>query len=247
MCRGSHGSDTQREPSTESYGTDRSTSGPPLRPVEQATVWASIDTSRVADAGISEDESPDKRTFDYARTVALSDGVFAIALTLLVLNIGVPVLARGNHGELGSSLLDREGEFASYALSFAVIALLWVRHRWFFRVLDKIDTRTTVLNLVYLGFIAFLPYPTRVLGLYGNEPASVVLYASTVASVATIAALMRVHTSAPTYSPTPARAKSPAGRTGRSFPQSSWCLSPSPSSARRRQNSHGCYCCFQTS
>jgi uncharacterized membrane protein len=60
-------------------------------------------------------------------------------------------------------------------------------------VLDRIDTSTTVLNLVYLGFIAFLPYPTRVLGLYGNEPASVVLYAPTVASVLPIAALMRVH------------------------------------------------------
>lgn len=68
-----------------------------------------------------------------------------------------------------------------------------LRHHGCFRVLDRIDTRITVLNLAYLGFIAFLPYPTRVLGLYGDQPASVVLYTSAVASVAAISGLMRVH------------------------------------------------------
>jgi uncharacterized membrane protein len=144
-------------------------------------------------AGLTETEPPEERAFDYARTVALSDGVFAIALTLLVLGLTVPDLAPGHHRELGARLLDRGGEFGSYALSFAVIALLWVRHHGFFRMLDRIDTRITVLNLVYLGVVAFLPYPTRVLGLYGNETASVVLYASTVAIVGTIAGLMRIH------------------------------------------------------
>jgi uncharacterized membrane protein len=119
--------------------------------------------------------------------------VFAIALTLLVLNITVPGLTPVHHGQLGGRLLDRLGEFESYTLSFVVIAFLWVRHHAFFRVLDRIDTRITLLNLAYLGCIAFLPYPTRVLGLYGNEPASVVLYASTITIVATIAGLTRVH------------------------------------------------------
>jgi uncharacterized membrane protein len=145
----------------------------------------------VAELPIATDEPPEERGFDYDRTVALSDGVFAIALTLLVLNIGVP--GHVVHGKLGSGLLDHDTEFQSYAVSFAVIALLWVRHHTFFRDLEKIDGRITLLNLAYLGFVAFLPYPTRILGLYGGEPASVALYAITVAIIATIGGIMRTY------------------------------------------------------
>jgi uncharacterized membrane protein len=119
--------------------------------------------------------------------------VFAIALTLLVLNITVPTLSSGDHRELGSQLLDRRSEVESYALSFAIIALLWVRHHSLFRVLDRIDGRLTALNLVYLGFIAFLPYPTRVLGTYPSETAAAVLYAVTLLVLTIIAALVRLH------------------------------------------------------
>lgn len=140
-----------------------------------------------------DDEPLEERAFDYARTIALSDGVFAIALTLLVLNITVPTLSSGHHGGLGHQLLDRRSEVESYALSFAIIAVLWVRHHSLFRVLDRIDGRLTALNLVYLGFIAFLPYPTRVLGTYPSETAAAVLYAATLLILTTIAALVRVH------------------------------------------------------
>ena len=138
-------------------------------------------------------EGREERAFDYARTVALSDGVFAIALTLLVLNIGVPSLAPGHHSALGHRLLDRGPELLSYAISFAVIALLWVRHHEFFRGLARVDARVTVLNLLYLGLVAFLPYPTRILGVYGDQPLAVALYACTVALVALVAGLTRRH------------------------------------------------------
>lgn len=144
------------------------------------------------DAGLT-GEPPEERGFDYARTVALSDGVFAIALTLLVLGISFPDLAANRHDEIGSQLLHRGGELGSYALSFAVIALLWVRHHAFMRALEVIDTRVTWLNLAYLGFVAFLPYPTHIIGAYGDEPASVVLYAATCGIIATISALIRIH------------------------------------------------------
>jgi uncharacterized membrane protein len=145
------------------------------------------------DLGFDQDETLEERAFDYARTVALSDGVFAIALTLLVLNITVPSLSASQHGELGKRLLDHRDEFGSYAISFAVISVFWVRHHVFFRRLSKIDTRLAVLNLAYLAFVAFVPYPTRLVGIYGDEPASVVLYASTLAVIATLAGLSRVH------------------------------------------------------
>lgn len=141
--------------------------------------------------GMTHDEPPEERAFDYARTVALSDGVFAIGLTLLVLNITVPVLSAG-HG-LGSGLLDRRSEFESYALSFAIIGVLWVRHHSLFRGLERIDGTVTALNLVYLSFIAFLPYPTRVLGVYSSETAAAVLYAATLLALTIVAGLTRWH------------------------------------------------------
>ncbi len=103
-------------------------------------------------AAVAEEEPAEERTFDCARTVALSDGVFAIALTLLVLNISVPVLAPAHH-DLGAGLLDRHSEFSSYALSFVVISFLWIRHHGFFRVLDRIDAKLTVLNCGVSEFV----------------------------------------------------------------------------------------------
>jgi uncharacterized membrane protein len=145
------------------------------------------------DVGFAENETPEERAFDYARTVALSDGVFAIALTLLVLNITVPNLTSSQHSELGRRLIDHRSEFVSYAISFAVISIFWIRHHVFFRGLAKIDMRLAVLNLAYLAFVAFVPYPTRLLGLYGDDPASVVLYAATLGILSALAGLAREH------------------------------------------------------
>lgn len=152
-----------------------------------------------------DDEPPEERAFDYARTVALSDGVFAIALTLLVLNITVPTLSGGHHGGLGRQLIDRRSEVESYALSFAIIAVLWVRHHSLFRALNRIDSGLTALNLAYLGFIAFLPYPTRVLGMYPSETAAAVFYAATLLILTIIAALVRVYVARASLLSTPGR------------------------------------------
>jgi uncharacterized membrane protein len=138
-------------------------------------------------------ETPGERAFDYDRTVALSDGIFAIALTLLVLSLTVPHLAPGHQGLLGSKLRHQSDEFISYGISFVVIARLWVAHHRLFRALEKIDNRITFLNLAYLAFVALLPFPTRVLGAYGEQTAAVVLYASTVAVLTILAGLTRMH------------------------------------------------------
>lgn len=145
------------------------------------------------DLGFGEQETLEERAFDYDRTVALSDGVFAIALTLLVLNITVPELTAGEHGQLGQRLLDHRGEFVSYAISFAVISIFWIRHHVLFRGIARIDTRITLFNLAYLALVAFVPYPTRLIGLYGDEAASVVLYAATIGIIATLGGLTRIH------------------------------------------------------
>jgi uncharacterized membrane protein len=134
-------------------------------------------------------ETPGEREFDYDRTVALSDGVFAIALTLLILNVDQPT----THGGFWARLSQIAPDVGAYALSFAVLGLLWLRHHAFFRDLRRIDGRMAFLNLVYLGLIAFIPYPTSLLADEHGHAFSVVAYAATLALSALVTVLIRIH------------------------------------------------------
>lgn len=109
-----------------------------------------------------------------------SDAVFAIAMTLLVLDIGIPQV---DDADLGGALREVWPEFFAYALSFALIAGSWASHHRKFRVITGYDDILTRLNLVLLFLIAFLPFPTSVLSEYGDETPAVVLYAVTVGSI----------------------------------------------------------------
>jgi uncharacterized membrane protein len=113
------------------------------------------------------------------RLVAFSDGVFAIAMTLLVLNLSVPDVHGPDQGaKLWAAFRDQAPEFFSYILSFAVIGRYWVVHHRMFRVVVRADPRLLVLNLVLLGCIAVIPYPTEALGRYGDTTTAVVLYSA---------------------------------------------------------------------
>jgi TMEM175 potassium channel family protein len=109
------------------------------------------------------------------RILALSDGVFAIALTLLILDIAVPATTSDN--ELGAALLHLWPRYLAYALSFLVIARFWVIHHQTFRLIVRDNATLVWLNFLLLIFIAFLPFPTAVLGAHERSPAAAVLYA----------------------------------------------------------------------
>ncbi|MGH9280545.1 MAG: TMEM175 family protein [Acidimicrobiales bacterium] len=109
------------------------------------------------------------------RLLGLSDGVFAIAMTLLVLNLEIP--PDTDAADVGQALWDLAPEAGAYALSFAVIGLFWLAHHRLFNVIVEIDHPLIMTNLVFLGFIALIPFPTEVFGTFGNEPASIA-YAS---------------------------------------------------------------------
>ena len=94
------------------------------------------------------------------RVEAVSDGIFAIAITLLVLTISLP----DDYSHLASQLADRWPSFAAYAVSFAVIGIMWFNHHSIFAHFERIDAALFYLNLLLLMTIAFLPYPTGVLG-----------------------------------------------------------------------------------
>jgi uncharacterized membrane protein len=128
--------------------------------------------------------------FDLDRSNAISDGIFAIALTLLVLGIDVP---KGQEGHLWEALDDTLPQVLGYVISFGTAARLWLNHHRLFDDLEAVDTRLMQLNLVYLGLVAFLPFPSGLLGDYGDEPASVVVFAVTVAAIVGLGAVMRAH------------------------------------------------------
>lgn len=94
------------------------------------------------------------------RVEAVSDGIFAIAITLLVLTISEP----DDYSHLASQLADRWPSLAAYAVSFAVIGIMWFNHHSIFSHFERIDAGLFYLNLLLLMTIAFLPYPTGVLG-----------------------------------------------------------------------------------
>ncbi len=119
---------------------------------------------------------------DFDRIVNLSDGVFAIALTLLVLDIRVPEIPeRMVAGELAHQLFDLWPKYVGYLLSFGGIGIFWVIHHSIFRNMGSYDRNLIWLNFLFLMFVSFVPFPTSLLGEYGNHQLPVAIYAGTLA------------------------------------------------------------------
>jgi uncharacterized membrane protein len=94
------------------------------------------------------------------RMEAFSDGVFAIAITLLVLTISAP----SDYLHLGNALGRRWPSLAAYVVSFAVIGIMWLNHHSVLSRIEIVDRNFVYLNMVLLATVAFLPYPTGVFG-----------------------------------------------------------------------------------
>jgi uncharacterized membrane protein len=126
----------------------------------------------------------DRDSAEFNRILAFTDGLFAIAMTLLVVDLAVPVLHHDSSvHELADQLNNEKEKFISFFISFAVIGRYWLAHHAFFSQLARMDRPLIALNLLYLAFIAFLPFPTALLGEYFANPLSVVIYAVNVAIV----------------------------------------------------------------
>ena len=104
------------------------------------------------------------------RLIALSDGVIAIAITLLVLEITVPTVPAGSSlSILPELILKQWDEFVGYVLSFLVIGLYWVLHRHIFIHIEQHDRGLLWLNLLFLLMVAFVPYGTSLFTTYPNQ------------------------------------------------------------------------------
>lgn len=113
--------------------------------------------------------------------VFFSDAVFAIAMTLLVLDIPRP----GPHENVAQFLGTYDpGKFFAYFVSFWVIALFWFGHHRLFRYVHRYDQGLVVINLMVLFCIAFIPYPSAILGEHGSDTTATVFYAASIAVAA---------------------------------------------------------------
>jgi uncharacterized membrane protein len=110
------------------------------------------------------------------RIEALTDGVFAIAMTVIVLSLDLPRTG----GSLAHRLWQLGPKLASYVLSFVMLGVLWIGHHYQLNHLRQTNRMLIWLNLAFLLAITFLPFGAAVLGSESQNPGAVVLYAGTI-------------------------------------------------------------------
>src|ERR1700682_669021 len=102
-----------------------------------------------------------------SRVEAFSDGVFAVAITLLVLQFIPPDV---QSGKLFAALLGQWPQLVTYVASFLTVGVVWVNHHAIFKGLRAVDRTIQFINLVLLLTVVLVPYPTQLLGRYLNSP-----------------------------------------------------------------------------
>jgi uncharacterized membrane protein len=125
------------------------------------------------------------------RIVAFTDGVMAVAITLLVLNLEVPDLRPGE--SLGDALVDLLPSVGAYVLAFALVGRFWVIHHNLFEKLRAFDRTLMTLNLVFLALIVLVPFSANLYDTYTDEALAVAVLGGTLGLAAAVNWLMTVH------------------------------------------------------
>ena len=115
-----------------------------------------------------------ERAHDPSRVLALSDGVFAIIITLLVLEIHVPDLAQGQ--SLREALEEIRPSLTAFLISFVVVAIAWAGHRDIFSLIRRTDRALVWLNILYLLPLCILPFGASLIARYETEPVALRMY-----------------------------------------------------------------------
>jgi uncharacterized membrane protein len=119
------------------------------------------------------------------RLEAFSDGVFAIAATLLILEIGVDT-SRGN---LGGQLTHIWPSYLAYVTTFLIIGIIWLNHHHCVALIGRVDRTFLFINLLLLLTVSFMPFPTKLVAQYLQKPdekPAVIAYAATMTLMAMI-------------------------------------------------------------
>ena len=149
---------------------------------------------------MSEDEPAQKnlpsleRGRDLSRILAFTDGVFAIAITLLVLQLGIPA-DLDSASAVREVLLEQLPDLTAYAISFAVIGRFWVSNHRFMRTVQEFDSGLMWLLLLYLGIMVLIPFTSEMIGQYGEYPIATILYTVNMVGLSLAGGLMMRHVS----------------------------------------------------
>jgi uncharacterized membrane protein len=135
--------------------------------------------------------SPAVERRDLARIAAFTDGVMAVAITLLVLNLEVPTIGRGD--SLGDELVDLLPSFGAYVLAFALVGRFWVIHHNLFETLHGFDRTLMTMNLAFLALIVLIPFSTDLYDAYSDEPLAAAVLGATLGLAAMTNWAMTTH------------------------------------------------------
>jgi len=123
----------------------------------------------------------DRTEFQLERLILFTDAVFAIAITLLAVEIRVPELHHlPSDGEIWQLMLELVLKFVGFFIGFFVIALFWLAHHRIFRFVRAYDAKLLKLNILFLLFIVVMPFSSSLFGAYATVRAAFVVYAITV-------------------------------------------------------------------
>jgi len=125
------------------------------------------------------------------RLLTLCDGVFAIAMTLLALDLRVPNLHDTTNAALQHALRQQVPNYLSFLISFYVVFGYWGRHRRLMRSVETVDSALIGQTVFLLLFVAAMPFPASLLGQYGSKAISIVIYA--VLNSAAVLSMLRLH------------------------------------------------------
>jgi uncharacterized membrane protein len=136
--------------------------------------WQTIGKGMPVKTGKSTDSPENKQDqVGLERLIFFSDAVFAIAITLLSLDLRLPIAGSTlTNSELAQRLLEIWPKYLAYVISFLVIGTFWAGHHRRFRIIQRSDSNLLWLNLLLLMVIAFIPFPTALLSEYGNRTAT---------------------------------------------------------------------------
>ena len=134
-----------------------------------------------------------ERGRDLSRIVAFTDGVFAIAITLLVLQLEVPLDAT-SASDLLDKLGDQSADFMAFWISFIVIGSFWISNHRFTRTVGEFDRGLMFLMLPYLGFMVLIPFTSQLMGEYSGEfDIAVFFYVLNMVAMTAMAFLIQSH------------------------------------------------------
>jgi len=110
------------------------------------------------------------------RLLALTDGIYAIVLTLLVLDLKIPEALKVSDAELVKDLVAQMPNFIAYFISFVVIVIFWMRNHWILKPLAKGNETVFWLNLFHLFFLSLIPYTSSLIGHYERDSLAVMFF-----------------------------------------------------------------------